>query len=63
LIDRSGASNAQLVAFLMPVLAVILGIAFLGESLSGGQIIGAGLIALGLVVLDGRLLARIRNVP
>jgi drug/metabolite transporter (DMT)-like permease len=63
LIDQSGASNAQLVAFLMPVLAVILGIAFLGESLSGGQIIGAGLIALGLVVLDGRLLARIRNVP
>ncbi len=29
LIDRSGASNAQLVAFLMPILAVILGIAFL----------------------------------
>lgn len=58
LIDRSGASNAQLVAFLMPILAVILGIAFLGESLSGGQIAGAALIAIGLAILDGRLVAR-----
>lgn len=58
LIDRSGASNAQLVAFLMPILAVILGIAFLGESLSGGQIAGAALIAVGLAILDGRLVAR-----
>lgn len=58
LIDRAGASNAQLVAFIMPVLAVILGIAFLGESLNGGQIAGAALIALGLVVIDGRLFAR-----
>jgi drug/metabolite transporter (DMT)-like permease len=66
LIDRAGASNAQLVAFLMPILAVILGIAFLGESLSGGQIVGAGLIAIGLVILDGRLMTRLapmRSVP
>lgn len=61
LIDRSGASNAQLVAFLMPILAVILGIAFLGESLSGGQIAGAGLIAIGLAMLDGRLVARFQK--
>lgn len=61
LIDRAGASNAQLVAFLMPILAVILGIAFLGESLSGGQIAGAALIAVGLVILDGRLVARFQQ--
>lgn len=61
LIDRSGASNAQLVAFLMPILAVILGIAFLGESLSGGQIVGAALIAIGLAILDGRLVARFQK--
>lgn len=61
LIDRSGASNAQLVAFLMPILAIILGIAFLGESLSGGQIAGAGLIAVGLAILDGRLVARFQK--
>lgn len=58
LIDRSGASNAQLVAFLMPILAVILGMAFLGESLSERQIAGAILIALGLVAIDGRLFSR-----
>ena len=63
LIDRAGASNAQLVAFLMPILAVILGIAFLGERLNQGQILGAVLIAFGLVIIDGRLLARFRNVP
>ena len=63
LIDRAGASNAQLVAFLMPILAVILGIAFLGEHLNQGQIIGAVLIAFGLVIIDARLLARFRNVP
>lgn len=63
LIDRAGASNAQLVAFLMPILAVILGFAFLNESLSGGQVIGAALIGLGLVILDGRLLARRVAVP
>lgn len=61
LIDRSGASNAQLVAFLMPILAVILGIAFLGESLSSGQIAGAALIAVGLAILDGRLVARFQK--
>ena len=63
LIDRAGASNAQLVGFLMPILAIILGIVFLGESLNQGQIFGAVLIAFGLVIIDGRLLARYRNVP
>jgi drug/metabolite transporter (DMT)-like permease len=62
-IDRAGASNAMLVAFIMPVVAIALGIAFLGESLTGGQIIGTGLIALGLLAIDGRLLARLHRVP
>lgn len=55
LIDRAGASNAQLVAFIMPVLAVILGVAFLNEMLAGRQIGGAALIGLGLLMLDGRI--------
>ncbi len=61
LIDRSGASNAQLVAFIMPVLAIILGVAFLGEHLKTGQILGAALIALGLAILDGRLVSRFQK--
>jgi drug/metabolite transporter (DMT)-like permease len=58
LIDRAGASNAQMVAFLMPVLAVILGVAFLDEKLAMAQIGGAILIASGLALIDGRLFAR-----
>jgi drug/metabolite transporter (DMT)-like permease len=54
-IDRAGATNAMLVAFIMPVVAIILGITFLGEMLTSGQIAGTLLIALGLLVLDGRL--------
>jgi drug/metabolite transporter (DMT)-like permease len=61
LIDRSGASNALLVGFIMPVLAIILGVAFLGEHLQGGQIGGAVLIAIGLVILDGRLVTRFQQ--
>jgi drug/metabolite transporter (DMT)-like permease len=59
LIDRAGAANAMLVAFVIPILAVILGIAFLNEALSGGQVIGAGLIAFSLIILDGRAIARL----
>jgi drug/metabolite transporter (DMT)-like permease len=58
LIDRSGASNAQLVAFLIPVFAVLLGSLMLNEKLTSGQAGGAVLIAAGLVILDGRLFRR-----
>jgi drug/metabolite transporter (DMT)-like permease len=57
-IDRAGATNAMLVAFIMPVIAVLLGIAFLGEVLTGGQVMGAALIAAGLIAIDGRLLSK-----
>jgi drug/metabolite transporter (DMT)-like permease len=66
LIARAGASNAMLIALIMPVVAVALGASVLGEALTSNQIIGAGLIALGLVAIDGRLfdrLARRRTVP
>lgn len=58
LIDRSGASNAQLVAFVIPVFAVLLGSLLLNEKLTAGQAGGAVLIAAGLVILDGRLFRR-----
>jgi drug/metabolite transporter (DMT)-like permease len=57
-IDRAGALNAMLVAFIMPVVAIAMGIAFLGETLTNGQIAGTLLIALGLVTLDGRIFTR-----
>jgi drug/metabolite transporter (DMT)-like permease len=63
LIDRAGASNAQLVAFVMPVIAVTLGILVLGERLSGGQLGGAALIFAGLVILDGRVFRKLDHSP
>ncbi len=59
LIDRAGASNAMLVAFIMPVIAIILGIVALNETLEMRQIAGTGLIALGLVAIDGRVFGRL----
>ena len=58
LIDRAGASNAMLVAFIMPVIAIILGVVALGEMVELKEIAGAALIALGLVAIDGRFLPK-----
>lgn len=66
LIDRAGASNAMLVAFIQPVVAIILGVLALGESFAAKEMIGAALIALGLVAIDGRVFGKLaprRSVP
>ena len=56
LLESAGASNSLLVTFLIPIGAVFLGGAFLGERFSLNQAAGVGLIAMGLVLLDGRIL-------
>ena len=58
LIDKAGASNAMLVAFIMPVIAVVLGLAALGETVEPKEAAGAVLIALGLLAIDGRVFGR-----
>jgi drug/metabolite transporter (DMT)-like permease len=63
LIDRAGASNAMLVAFIMPVVAIILGVVALGETVEAKELAGATLIALGLIAIDGRLLPRLAPKP
>lgn len=60
LIDTAGASNAMLVAFIMPIIAVILGVVALDETVELKEAAGAVLIALGLVAIDGRLVPRPR---
>ena len=57
ILATSGASNLLLVTLLMPVNAVLLGIAFLGEHVEPRQVAGMALIAAGLATIDGRLLA------
>ncbi|MCB1422049.1 MAG: DMT family transporter [Nitratireductor sp.] len=61
ILSRAGATNVSLVTFLVPVSGVLLGIVFLGESLSPWHIGGMVLIGLGLLVLDGRLFAARRT--
>lgn len=58
LIATAGATNTSLVTLLIPVSAILLGVAFLGERLSMPQLGGMGLIGLGLLALDGRVFGR-----
>ncbi|WP_420410390.1 DMT family transporter [Hoeflea sp.] len=51
----AGATSASLVTLLVPPAAILLGIVFLGETLSLVEAMGLGLIALGLLSLDNRL--------
>ena len=54
LLATAGATNLLLVTLLVPVSAILLGVAFLGEVLQARQVAGMGLIALGLAAIDGR---------
>jgi drug/metabolite transporter (DMT)-like permease len=51
----AGATNLLLVTFLIPVSAVLLGAAILGERLDPEHFLGMTLIGLGLAAIDGRL--------
>ena len=63
LIASAGAVNAFLVTFLVPVSAILLGVAFLDEALLPRHLGGMALIALGLAVIDGRLARRLGRKP
>ena len=58
ILATAGATNLSLVTFLVPVSAILLGWAFLGERLGVPQFVGMGLIAAGLILIDGRLMSR-----
>jgi drug/metabolite transporter (DMT)-like permease len=57
----AGATNLLLVTFLIPVSAILLGVAFLGETLVSRHLAGMALIGAGLAVIDGRLLGQARR--
>ncbi|MEO1607863.1 MAG: DMT family transporter [Pseudomonadota bacterium] len=59
ILARAGASNVMLVTLLIPITALILGNAFLGERIQSTEIIGAIIIGIGLIFIDGRLIDRI----
>jgi drug/metabolite transporter (DMT)-like permease len=54
----AGATNTSLVTLLVPPIAILAGMLFLGERLTLFGVLGMVLVLFGLVVLDGRILAR-----
>ena len=58
IIAAAGATVVSLVTLLVPVSAILLGMVFLGESLSLPELSGMALIGLGLLIIDGRLARR-----
>ena len=56
ILSRAGATNVMLVTLLIPVTAILLGVAVLGEPLTMHEIAGALVIAASLLVIDGRVL-------
>lgn len=55
ILAAAGATNLLLVTFLIPVTAILLGAAFLGERLEPHHLAGMAIIGVGLVLLDGRI--------
>lgn len=55
ILARAGATNLLLVTFLIPVSALVLGVAFLGERPDWTAFAGMALIFLGLAAVDGRV--------
>lgn len=61
ILERAGATNLLLVTFLIPVSAILLGAAILGERLEPVHFAGMALIGIGLAALDGRLFSAFRR--
>lgn len=59
ILSTAGATNIVLVTFLVPVSAILLGVAFLGERLRPEHLAGMALIGAGLAAIDGRLWRRL----
>ena len=61
ILAAAGATNLLLVTFLIPVSAILLGAALLGERLEPRHFLGMALIGVGLAAIDGRLFRRMRR--
>ena len=61
ILPSAGATNLMLATLLAPVFAHILGAAVLGEPLYATSVAGMFIIVIGMLVMDGRLLQRLRG--
>jgi drug/metabolite transporter (DMT)-like permease len=62
LLASAGATNVMLVTLLVPVSAILLGVAFLNESFTLQALMGMLLIGVGLAAIDGRLPNAVRKM-
>jgi len=60
ILAEAGATNLLLVTFLIPLTAILLGAAFLGERLEYRHIAGMVMIGAGLALIDSRFVAGLR---
>ncbi|MCA0432550.1 MAG: DMT family transporter [Proteobacteria bacterium] len=58
IITRSGPMAANLVTMLIPVSAIAMGAAYLGERITANEVLGAVLIGFALLIIDGQLLRK-----
>jgi drug/metabolite transporter (DMT)-like permease len=56
IIERAGPAFVSLVTMIIPVSAILMGYAFLGEQLTLNEVAGATVIGFALLIIDGRLL-------
>jgi drug/metabolite transporter (DMT)-like permease len=59
MLPRVGATNFSVNAYVSPVVATILGVTLLGETVNPLHLLGIAIVMFGLVVIDGRLIARL----
>ena len=57
ILQLAGSSNLMLVTIIVPVFAVALDAAILGQFVTGRNLLGFAVVAIGLLVLDGRIIA------
>ena len=63
MLPKVGATNFSVNAYISPIVATILGVSILGETVSPFQLIGIVVVMSGLIIIDGRLLARWVQAP
>lgn len=59
ILKRAGSTNISLVTFLVPISAIILGVALLNEHITLNHIMGMAVIGIGLALIDGRIPAKL----
>lgn len=60
ILAAAGSANVMVVTLLMPPISIVLGALVLQESLSPNVFVGLAILALGLIILDGRIIAKLR---